>query len=403
MDLLESLKEELGEIPDRRVLGRTRHVLSDILVLSTLAILCQAETWIDIESFGHSKLEWLKGFLELPNGIPSHDTISRVFSLVEPTEFEKAFVNWVNRVRLKRGVTDVLCIDGKVVRGTVPKHGGNSRGGLTVVSVWSTVDGLVIGQTKANGTGNGEVVAITELLNLLNIEGLIVVGDAGIGKKSVMEKIVAQGGDYVFPIKGNSGLTHQVIKETFSKFSEKKSTSKLVQTHSIREKGHGRVEHRHCTILHKRNFPAELAAIASKLPALKTVGRIVYESSEKETRPYIYADGEYLPVTDPVRKKKEVRYFISSLKLSAKNIMEKLRLQWAIENQLHWVLDVSLHEDGNKTRNRIAAANLSTVRRIAVNLVKQDKTTKAGIKTKLKKAGWNSKYLENLLFKSSLN
>ena len=406
MELILSLKDELSAVSDPRVLGRTRHNLMDVLILGVLAIICQAETWNDIEDFGHAKEEWLRKFLELPNGIPSHDTISRVFSLIEPTEFELAFISWMNQVRIDRGVGDTFCIDGKVVKGTIESNRGHGRKSLNIVSVWSTMQGLVLGQMRASGGGNAETSAAIELLNLLNIEGVTIVGDAGIGKPSVIDKILDKGGQYIFPIKTNTRPMYNKVDELFSKYKEKNSTSKKVTTHSIIEKGHGRHEERSATVIRLENLPENINTIEStgrtQINGLKAIGRIVYESKEKETRPFIQINGKYESPKNKLRTKKEVRYFVTSLNLDTKELMEKLRLQWSIESKLHWVLDVSLNEDGNRTRNKIAAENLSLVRKIALNLVNQDKKSKAGVKRKLKRCGWDNAYLEELLFKKSL-
>lgn len=403
MELIFTLKDELSEITDPRVMGRTSHRLIDILVLSTLAIISQAETWIDIEHFGRAKELWLKQFLELPNGIPSHDTISRVFSIIDPKEFEIAFINWVNRVRKKNGIADTLCINGKIIGGTVSANEGKGRSRLSIVSVWSTDQGLVLGQLKAKGSGNAETSAVLELLDLINVEGLTIVGDAGIGRSSVINKLTEKGADYIFPIKSNSGQLHKDLEENFSKIPEKVSQSKFVDIHTVKEKGHGRIEQRHCSIIKRKNFNEQFLKSCSILSNVQTIGRIVYESKEKETRPHIQTKDGYSTPTAKHRQKKEVRYFVSSLKLRAKDMMARLRLQWAIENKLHWVLDVGLGEDGNRTRNKVAAENLAVVRKIALNLVRQDKKSRAGVRTKLKRAAWDSAYFESLLFGTTLS
>lgn len=402
MELIYSLKEELSEIDDPRVLGRTRHSLLDVLVLSVLAIICQAETFVDIESFGKAKESWLSKFLDLPNGIPSHDTIARVFSLIDPEQFELAFISWVNRVRARSGVKDVLCFDGKTVAGTISHNEGQGRTRLNLVSVWSTAQGLVLGQRKAGSGGQSEKAAAAELLDLIDVKDVTIVADAGIGSSGFVNKVVEKGGDYIFPIKANTRPLHSELVETFEGIPEKNSASKIVETHSSKDKGHGRKEQRHCTIIRKKNFAPSLAAAVSHLDNAKVLGRVVYESKEKETRPTIQSEGRYIRTTDKIRTKKEVRYFVSSLDLSAKSLMDKLRLQWSIESRLHWVLDVSLGEDGNKTRNHIAAENLAVVRKIAINLVRQDKASKIGVRSKLKRAGWDSDYLETLLFGTKL-
>jgi len=288
------------------------------------------------------------------------------------------------------------------VGGTISAKEGKGRHRLSIVSVWSTQQGLVLGQLKAKGSGNAETAAVLELLDLINIEGLTIVGDAGIGGKSVINKIVTSGADYIFPVKSNSRSRFYELAAMLTNIAVKDSTSRRVGCHSTKDKGHGRNEQRFCTIIRRSEFSEQFLKSSADLNKVCTVGRIVYESREKETRPHIQTKDGYTAPPSKFRKKKETRYFISSLELSAQGMMEKLRLQWSIENKLHWVLDVSLGQDGNRTRNKIAAENLALVRKIALNLVNQDKKSKVGVKAKLKMAGWDNSYLETLLFRSSL-
>jgi len=389
MDLFLSLKSNLESVDDPRVLARSQHNLIDVLVITILAIICHAESWIEIENFGNAKERWLRKFLTLPNGIPSHDTFSRIFSLIEPAELEVAFMSWVELIRARYNFkTDTICIDGKTSRGTA-KVGR----GLNVVSAFSTELGIVLGQAKASGTGNAEHSAAMDLLKFINIEGLVIVGDAGIGRKSFCEEIVSKKADYIFPVKGNQKRELAILEELF-----KKDKTKELR---LGELGHARGEIRSCRVLKKSKF-SKKHPLLLEFKNIQTIGKIVYERVEKE-RGFLTQkkksgmNVEYKKLTDEFRKTTQVRYFVSSLKLTASDLLEKSKLQWAIENQLHWVLDVSMGEDANRVRNKIAAQNLSTVRKIAINLVKQDKS-KMSVRLKLKKAGWDESYFEKLLF-----
>jgi predicted transposase YbfD/YdcC len=395
MQIITKLKDELSAVSDPRVLGRTKHELVDILILGILGVICHAETWEEIEDFGKARKTWLKKFLSLPGGIPSHDTISRVFSIIQPKELELAFISWVKQVRAEQKSRDTICIDGKSISGTFEAKFGQGRTGLHVVNVWSTTQGIVLGQMKAKGRGNAEVVAALDLLELLDIEKMILVGDAGVGKISIINKIVEKKADYIFPIKSNSKTYFEQVKQMFTELDKSQ-----IETHSIQEVGHGRKEYRRVEVIRKKDFPKSFDS--NHFKNIKAVGKIIYERELPEIAPFTWVDGKREIATEPIRRETQTRYFITSLDLSSKGLMEQVRLQWAIENQLHWSLDVNLGEDANKTRNKVAAANFAVARKIALNLVKQD-PSRQGLKSKLKKAGWDQDYLEQLLLKSKLS
>lgn len=409
MSVFESLMIHMGDLSDPRILNRSKHQLLDIMVIGVLAVICNAQSWYEMEEFAEAREDWLKSFLDLPNGIPSHDTFSRVYGLIDPKQFEMCFMNWVSEVR-KKVADDVICIDGKVSKGTMTCTQGQFRDGLRTVSAWSTLSGVVLGQVKASGGGCSEVSATKELLDLLDIEGLTIVGDAGIGRESVARKIREKKGNYIFPIKRNSPNFFDRIESAFENGKIKK------EEYTQEERGHGRIEKRTCTIITRKRFPEGLNVNLDGTESyadLEIIGKMVYQSLEKETRPFINKkstqkntlklerrkDG----VKEKLRVKEEVRYFITSLKGSPELLAEKIREQWSIENKLHWVLDVSLGEDGNRTRNKVAAQNLATSRKVAINLVKQDNTKNKSVRVKVKRAGWDINYLEQLIFLKQLN
>jgi predicted transposase YbfD/YdcC len=296
-------------------------------------------------------------------------------------------MNWVKEVR-ERVADDTIAIDGKVSGGTVIKALGNRKDCLTTVSAWSTLSGVVLGQLKANGSGSSEVSAAKELLEFLDIEGMTIVADAGIGRESTVRKIREKKGNYVVPVKGNTTGFITKLENLFAGVDQTQ-----IEEARLREVGHGRNESRTVTIIRKEHFSKDLNANrdgSEKWEDLSVVGRVVYESIEKDNRPA------------NMRNKTETRYFISNLDGSAELLSEKIRLQWSIENQLHWILDVSMGKDSNRTRNKIAAENLATVRKIAINLVKKETSKKKSVRAKLKLAGWDHNYLELILFKKKL-
>lgn len=398
MNMIDVLKDELRAVEDPRVLGRTRHLLIDIVVIGVLAVICHAETWEEMEDFAVAREEWLRQFLELPGGIPSHDTLGRVFSLIEPSHLEEAFISWVKRIQADRANYDTISLDGKSLHGTTESGFGQGRKCLHVVNAYSTVQGIVLGQVKASGRGHAEINAALELVELLDIEKMVITADACIGRLSMIEKVVEKKADYVFAFKGNSRQHYDQVVSMFDEASESN-----LETVEVRTEGHGRKEVRRVSVIRKPQF----AKGFNKDPdgsehyrKLQCIGRVVCERELKETSPFRWENGERKITEDPTRKESYTRYFITSLDRSPQELLRHLRNHWNIENQLHWSLDVNLGEDANKTRNQIAATNLAVARKIALNIAKQDKKRRIGVKSKLKRAGWDLKYLEELLFNS---
>ena len=347
-----------------------RHELKDILIITILAVICGADTWIDIEYFGKCKQDWLQKFLTLPNGIPSHDTLNRVFSLLSAKQFEECFLSWMNSlVEVSQG--EIISIDGKTVRGSR----GKSKA-IHMVSAWANKNQMVLGQRKVDGKSN-EITAVPELLKQLDITDCIITIDAMGCQRKIANQIKEQSADYVLAVKDNQRKLHQAMKKTFE-FAEKKNYEAMVfSEHETVEGDHGRIETRRYVALPLMY----LWQFKLKWKGLKSLVMVDSERVDKST-------GEI---------QKEKRYYISSLSAEAKKLGEAIRLHWGVENGLHWSLDVSFNEDHNRTRTGNAAENLPIVRRIALNLLKADKTVKAGIVTKRKKAGWDHGYLATLL------
>ncbi len=359
-----SLHTYFACIPDYRINRNKQHLLSDIIILSVVAVICGAESWNSIETFGTSKIDFLKTFLKLPNGIPSHDTINRVFSSMRPQYFEQAFIQWVNSLRDKNILKEVISLDGKCIRGS--KDSFHEKSPIYMVSAWASENEMVLGQLKVNEKSN-EITAIPLLLDLLDIEGSIITIDAIGTQTAVAEKIVASKADYILSVKGNQkGLLQQVE----SRFNHQKPVS----TDETVEKGHGRIETRKCETITNLEYLDD----REKWKEMKTIIKI---SAQRDT-------GK--------KQETEIRYYISSALADAAKFNTYIRQHWGVENKLHWTLDVVFDEDRQRKRTKYSAQNFSFIRKIALNLLKKD-TSKESMVTKRLRAGWDSKFLMQLL------
>ena len=366
-----SLFDTLGQVPDPRMERTKLHQLVDILVIAVCATICGAETWEEIAECGRAKENWFKQFLALPNGIPAHDTFRRVFLLINPQKFQEAFLCWVRAVAK---VTDgeVVAIDGKQARGARTADG---KEGLRMVSAWASEQRLVLGQLKTEEKSN-EIRAIPLLLQLLELRGCIVTIDAMGCQREVTAQIISQGADYVLSLKGNQGLMHEEVAEYFAWAEEINFKDLAVDYCATLEKDHGRIEGRRCWATEDTDWFTEKAEWAG-------LRSFIMIEAEREVL------GQGLSV--------ERRYFISSLPADAKEALRAVRAHWQVENCLHWVLDVAFREDGCRTRTGNAPENLATLRHVAVNLLKQERSCKLGIKSKRLKAGWDESYMLKVL------
>lgn len=348
-----------------------RHLLSDILVLTILASICGAETWTDVEEFGKAKEEWLRTFLQLPNGIASHDTIGDLYSRLSPTQLQSCFLSWVqSMVQVRSG--DIIPIDGKTVKRSFDRKDG--RGAIHMVSAWSSANGLVLGQLKTAEKSN-EITAIPELLGMIDIKGCIVTIDAMGTQKEIAKQIIEQEGDYVLALKGNQGGLFEDVKLYLDSIVDGKLKKRSYQTISTLDKGHGRIEERHYWMTESIDWLPQKELWSG----LKSVG--VVEA--------IRHIGDKTSV--------ERRYYIASLSADIKKFSEAVRTHWSIENQLHWSLDVSFNEDQCRVRKDNAPENFSVIRHIALNMLKMEKTSKVGLAVKKNKAGWDNRYLCKIL------
>ena len=372
-----SLIEHFQDLPDPRVERTKDHDLIDILVIAICTLLCAGESFNDMEDFGHAKEDWFKTFLTLRNGIPSHDTFNRLFAALDPQAFLDCFVRWTQSLRAAVA-QEIVALDGKALRRAL--NGDQSV--KYVVSAWAEENGLVLGQLKVTDKSN-EITALPELLRALELSGCIVTLDAMGTQKKIAKEIIEADADYVLALKGNHETVHEEVKSFLeAAVAEKKSKplrlSKAAANLAVREtveKDHGRLETRR----YYQSAELDWFADQPKWEGLKTVGMV---EAIRET-------GAHRTV--------ERRYYLSSLPLGVETFARAVRRHWGIENKLHWVLDVQMREDQSRARAGYAAENLATLRRLALNLLKREKTKRRGIKGKQLNASWDHAYLLRLL------
>lgn len=367
---LAALAACFSEVVDPRSEKARRHELSDILVLSVLAVIAGAEGWEDIEEFGKQRREWLARFLRLPNGIPSHDTISRVFRQLKPNAFQEGFTRWIESLHEELGLK-LVAIDGKTLRRSHDKQ--TMKSALHAVCAWSVANHIVLGQQACDEKSN-EITAIPELLKRLELAGTVVTIDAMGCQKEIAKQIVKDGGDYVLALKGNHERLHAAVREHFDQLHESDFVDADCRRHQTSEKGHGRVERRY---YHQAALPVEWMSLAEGWEGLKTIGQVISitERDGKETS--------------------EVRYYLSSLPLGVKRFAQAVRGHWGIEDSLHWVLDVTFNEDQSRIRKDHVPDNFALLRHFALTLIKRD-TSPGSIKRKRKRAAWNQDQLAKL-------
>lgn len=368
----QSLLEYLAEINDPRIDRAKKHNLIDILTIAICAVISGAEGWEHIEMFGRMKVDWLSSFLELPNGIPSHDTISRVFASIDSEQFQKAFIDWVNGIELnKKG--KVIAIDGKSLRRSFDTSVG--KGPLHMVSAWAVEAGISLGQLKSANKSN-EITAIPRLLDLLDVSGAIVTIDAMGCQKEIAKKIRSENAHYILALKQNQP---NLFNETKALFSLAKSKSFEGINHDKFEsvdQNHGRLENRTCYCLSATEWFPEIKVWKD----FKTV--IMLESSRETGK----------------TKTNETRFYISSLPLDAKVLLGAIRDHWGIENSLHWVLDMTFREDESRVRKDHAPENLATIRKTVLNLIKLNKPDGMSFKKAKLASSWDIDFAFKTVF-----
>ena len=368
-----SLLEHFAEVPDPRMMRTRRHGLLDMLAMSVCAVIGGADCWTEVVSFARARREWFEKFLELPNGIPSHDTFARVFRLLDADALEGACVQWLRGVA--GAVEGVVAIDGKSVRGSAD----GDRHPLHVVSAWAAQRGLLLGQVRTEEKSN-EITAIPALLKLLSVKGCIVTIDAMGCQKAIAGEIRKAEADYVLSLKANHPTLHNDASLLMQVCVDNQFANRAHAYH-LSEEGkcvHGRMERREHWVI---EVPEHLRKKAAQWPGLQTLAMVRRHRQV----------GDKCSVEDS--------YYLSSLALSAgaQVVADAVRSHWAVENALHWSLDVGFREDASQVCKDNAPANLAVIRRIALTQIKQDKTLKLGIQGKRRTAGWDLDYLETVL------
>jgi predicted transposase YbfD/YdcC len=364
--------QHFADVPDPRVRARSDHKLLDILAISILAVICGADGWDDIARFGRCKEKWLATVLELPSGIPSADTFRRVLSALDPDAFQRAFIVWMQDLV---GSTEgkLVAIDGKTARRSFDR--ANEKSALHLVSAWVRDNQLTLGQLATEEKSN-EITAIPILLGMLDVRGAVVTIDAMGAQKEIAKDIVAKEADYILALKANHAKFHAQAVEFFQDAGTERFESVNHTYHETHNETHGRREVRRVWSSPDLSTLPE----ASKWPSLKSVTMI---EREREANGKIEVERHY--------------YISSRSRAGARWLSERIRGHWSIENQCHWVLDVAFREDESRIRTDHGPENFGLLRKIALNLLKQERDGKMGIAAKRKVSGWDQDYLLKVL------
>lgn len=376
------LKDQLLQLSDPRLQRRRKHELIDVLMIAVTALLCGAENFTHMAQFGKAKEAWLRTFLNLANGIPSHDTFRRVFMLLAPEKFSSVFLSWTQSLRAAVGA-EVVALDGKTVRRSFDSAKGQSA--IHLVSAWASTNRLVLGQIKVDDKSN-EITAVPELLRALELAGCIVTVDALNCQKNIAKEITEADAHYVLALKGNHGTAHAEIKtfldaaldETLAPKppgANRSAGAATLAAHETVDKGHGRMETRR----YYQSAALDWFAERSAWEGLRTVGMV---EAQRDIRG---------------KRTVERRYYLSSLPLDVQTFARAVREHWGVENQLHWVLDVQMNEDQSRARSGYAAENLGLLRRLVLNQLRRDTRCQTGIRGKQLNAAWDHAYLQSLL------
>jgi predicted transposase YbfD/YdcC len=375
-----SLIEHFKNLADPRVNRTKDHDLIDVLIIAICTLLCAGESFNDMEDFGKAKQDWFKTFLSLRNGIPSHDTFNRVFAALDPQQFLECFLAWTQSVRQAVG-QEIVALDGKALRRAL----NQDQSVKYIVSAWAEGNGLVLGQLKVADKSN-EITAVPQLLRVLELSGCIVTIDAMGCQKKIAKEIIEADADYVLALKGNQETVHEEVKAFLDTTLAEKQGPRLpgaklsraaahLATKETVEKDHGRIETRR----YYQSAELDWFADRSKWEGLQSVG-MVEAIREVQGKTSV-----------------ERRYYLCSLPLGVETFARAVRGHWGVENKLHWALDVCFREDQSRARAGHAAENLATLRRLALNLLKREKTKKRGLRGKMLNASWDHPYLLRLL------
>ncbi|MDQ3492322.1 MAG: ISAs1 family transposase [Chloroflexota bacterium] len=341
----------------------------DIVTIAVCAVISGAESWVEVAQWGRIKQAWLADWLDLPHGMPTHDTFGRVFARIDPAQFEAGFLRWV-QTATQSAEPEVIALDGKTIRRSGDRRTGQRP--LHLVSAWASERRLVLAQAAVD-TKDNEITTLPSLLDRLDLTGQIVTIDAMGCQREIAGQIVGGGGDYVLALKANQPDLHEDVIDCFAMAEQADASARTV------EKDHGRVEVRVCETIHDPAVIAWLDA-EQRWPGLRTIARVAA----------IRQVGGQDPTTS-------VRYYLSSLPGDARPIAEAVRSHWGIENSLHWVLDMAFREDESRTRTGDSAQNLAVLRKLALTLIQQDRARTVGVKASRLRAGWDTGYLLALL------
>lgn len=374
-----SILEYFKDLEDPRSTVNRKHLLGDLVFISVCAVIAGADGPKAIGVWAQSNRNWLELQLELPNGIPSHDTIGRLLATLKPKAFQSCFESWITSLReldhqatsAQASSREVVAIDGKALRRSHDRK--NHLGALFLVSAWSVQNGISLGQLATEEKSN-EIKAIPELIDNIDVQGAIVTIDAAGCQKHIAAKIIDRGGDYVLSLKGNQGNLHQAVQNWIIAQMENDFADGSVRKYETTVKGHGRVDN---LTYYQFKAPANLPG-RSLWKGLRTIGVVIRISQQGD------------------QETGDVRYFLSSLPLGVKRFAYAIRSHWSIENTLHWCLDVTFREDESRVRDRLAADNLAWLKRFAISLLKQSQD-KESIAMRRRMAGWNSTYLSQVL------
>jgi predicted transposase YbfD/YdcC len=359
-------------LEDPRHEKKCLHRLIDVVMIGIIGVLCGANDVIGIATFGRAKEQWLRGFLALDHGIPSHDTFGRVFSLLSPAAFQRCFRHWIDGIRTLFD-QEIIAVDGKTLRRS---HNRKAKlGALHMVSAWAAQNGLVLGQCATDAKSN-EITAIPRLLEMLMIRGCIVTIDAMGCQKKIAQQIIDQGSEYVLALKGNQERLVEEVEEAFIQADLNGYEGVRMDFYETDEHSHGRQEWRRHWVLGDLSSVSQAALWAG----LDMIGMV---ESQRE------CNG---------KTTLETRFYIGSIAPDAKQFARAVRQHWLVENRLHWRLDIVFREDESRLRDPNARENFALLRHIALNLLAKDTKTKIGTMNKRLRAGWDDEYLSNLLF-----
>jgi predicted transposase YbfD/YdcC len=374
-----TLFEHFSIISDPRLDRKKKHKLIDIIVLSICGVICSCKTWVDIAEYGRSKLDWFQQFLELPNGIPSHDTFGRVFSILDPIEFQKAFQDWVaDTFPVPEG--EIISLDGKYFKASY-REAGRSRSVLGMVSAWASEAGISLAHKKADFDKEGEKRIYCELIKALNLKGHTVTMDAYGCHAFITNRIVEKGGDFLVGLKSNQ-------KTMLNQMRDLLANENGTDSFETMEKSHGRIERRFCQA---KAVPESIVTMTNKKVHRE------YRPGHEEWNGLRSVCKITSERTLNGKKTIEDRYYISSLEPNAEKMLHTVRSHWGIENKLHYVLDVAFMEDQCRVRNGDAGENFAVLRRLALNLLRAEKTSGRSINGKSLKAGWSDDYLVKII------